>query len=197
VCKKKVKIKLSDGKVRTLQHMSATSFWDVDGKPITAQQFLENLFGVLPDLFRDEDELRALWGRPDTRKDLLEKLSDAGFGNDQLTEMKKLIDAPESDVFDVLAYVAFLNQPISREQRVADHGIQIFSRYDYKQQEFIEFILAQYVRLGVAELDQGKLPMLLAIKYGAISDAARELGSIEQIKDTFVEFQQFLYLKPE
>ena len=87
MCKKKVKIKLSDGKVRTLQHMSATSFWDVDGTPITAAQFLENLFGVLPDLFKNEDELRAIWGRPDNRKELLEKLSEAGFGNEQLTEM--------------------------------------------------------------------------------------------------------------
>lgn len=92
-----------------------------------------------------------------------------------------------------MAYVAFLNDPISREQRVEDHKGQIFSQYDYKQQEFIEFILTQYVRLGVAELDQDKLPMLLAIKYGAISDAAKALGSVEQIKDTFVGFQQYLY----
>ena len=195
VCKKKVVVRLSDGKVRNLQHMSATSFWDADGKLITATQFLENLYGALPALFKDEDELRTIWSRPDTRKDLLGKLSEAGFGSEQLTEMKKLIDAPDTDVYDVLAYVAFANQPISREQRVADHKGQIFSRYDYKQQEFIEFILTQYVRLGVAELDQDKLPMLLELQYGAISDAAKAMGGVEQIRDTFVGFQQYLYLE--
>jgi len=196
VCEKrqKVRIKLSDGKVRQLQVMSATSFWDAEGKPITAAQFLENLFGALPGLFKNEDELRAIWSRPDTRKELLGRLAEAGFGDEQLTEMKKLINAQDSDVFDVLAYVAFTTQPISREERVETHKGLIFSRYDYRQQEFIEFILAQYVRLGVAELDQDKLPTLLELKYGALADAAKQMGGVEQIRDVFVGFQRYLYL---
>lgn len=195
VCKKKpkLKIKLSDGKVRELQSMSATSFWDADGKPISAAQFLQNLFGALPALFTNEDELRAIWSRPDTRKQLLGRLADAGFGYELLIEIRKLINADESDVFDVLAYVAFTTQPISREERVQSHKEQIYSRYDYKQQEFIEFVLGQYVRLGVSELDQDKLPTLLELQYGALSDAAREMGGVEQIRDVFVGFQEYLY----
>ncbi len=35
---------------------------------MSAQQFMEMLFGRLPEFFKDEDALRALWSTPDTRK---------------------------------------------------------------------------------------------------------------------------------
>ncbi len=41
----KIKVKLADGKARTIQHMTATSFWHPDGTPMSAQQFMEALFG--------------------------------------------------------------------------------------------------------------------------------------------------------
>jgi len=41
--------------------MMTTSFWQPDGRPMSAQQFLEALFGKLPEFFKDEEELRALW----------------------------------------------------------------------------------------------------------------------------------------
>ncbi|MCR3923402.1 MAG: DEAD/DEAH box helicase family protein, partial [Firmicutes bacterium] len=66
--KTKLKIKLADGKEREIQHMISTSFWSADGKPISAQEFLDNLFGTLPELFKDEEELRTIWSVPSTRK---------------------------------------------------------------------------------------------------------------------------------
>ncbi len=44
---------------------------------------------------------------PDTRKKLLLGLAEKGFGYDQLAEMQRIIDAEKSDLFDVLAYVAY------------------------------------------------------------------------------------------
>ncbi len=81
ICRKrrKLRIKLADGKERTIQHMSATSYWSPDGKPMSAVQFVQRLFGELPTLFRNEDEIRELWGRPETRKALLEGLEENGY----------------------------------------------------------------------------------------------------------------------
>jgi hypothetical protein len=59
--KKKAKVKLADGKDRAIQHMVCTTFWHPDGTPMSAQQFMELLFGKLPEFFKDEAELRALW----------------------------------------------------------------------------------------------------------------------------------------
>lgn len=192
-CEKKVKIKLADGKERTIQHMTATTFWDVDGKPISAAQFVEKLYGELPELFKNEDELRLLWGQPDTRKKLLSSLDERGYGTEQLAEIGKLIEAEKSDLYDVLAYIAFVQAPITREERVSAHKGDIFTHYDYKQQQFLEFVLSQYVKEGVGELDQEKLPSLLELKYHAVGDAVAEMGSAAGIREVFVGFQRYLY----
>jgi len=192
-CPKKAKIKLADGKEITIQHMSATSFWGADGKPISAAEFLNNLFGDLPEFFKDEDELRRIWSQPDTRKTLLNGLSEKGYGDEQLIEIKRMIDAENSDLFDVLAYIAFALNPITRKERVETNKGRIFSHYDDKQQAFLDFVLSQYIKEGVQELDQAKLPDLLELKYHAISDAAAELGSVASIRDMFTGFQRYLY----
>ena len=114
VCRRKVKVKLADGKERTIQHMMCTSFWHPDGTPMSAHQFLELLFGKLPEFFHDEEELRTVWSAPDTRKQLLQGLAEKGFGADQLAEMQRIIDAENCDLFDVLAHVAYARPPITR-----------------------------------------------------------------------------------
>jgi type I restriction enzyme R subunit len=190
----RLKIKLADGKERAIQHMMATTFWSADGKPMSAAQFIERLFGELPALFRNEDELRALWSEPGMRKALLEGLAEKGFGDAQLTEIKRLIDAEKSDLYDVLAYIAFALSPITREERVQTRKGTIFAHYgDDKLRSFLDFVLAEYVKEGVGELDQSKLTPLLELKYRAVSDAARELGGIPKIRETFIGFQKYLY----
>jgi type I restriction enzyme R subunit len=189
----KIKIKLADGKERVIQHMMATTFWSVDGRPMSAAEFVTRLFGELPALFKDEDELRTLWSQPDTRKALLESLAERGYGDEQLHEIERLIDAEKSDLYDVLAYIAFALSPITRQERADASRPMITSQYDAKLQAFLNFVLSQYVQEGVGELDQEKLPHLLELKYRAISDAARELGGVANIRDAFIGFQRHLY----
>ncbi|XSG82093.1 MAG: EcoAI/FtnUII family type I restriction enzme subunit R [Methyloligella sp. ZOD6] len=190
---KKIKIKLADGKERTIQSMIATTYWSPDGKPISANQMIEALYGELPHFFKDEEELRRLWSKPDTRKALLQSLSEKGFGSEQLTEIGRMINAEKSDVFDVLAYIAFALSPITRSDRVEAHKGEIYAEYDGPLRTFLDFVLAQYVEQGVDELDQAKLGHLLELKYHTVSDAAEKLGDIPTIRDSFVGFQQYLY----
>ncbi|MBI3902143.1 MAG: DEAD/DEAH box helicase family protein [Nitrosomonadales bacterium] len=193
--KKKVRVKLRDGKERNLQHISVTTFWGPDGKPISAAEFLTLLFGELPAFFKDEDELRALWSLPDTRKKLLEGLAEKGYDKDQLCEMQKIIDAENSDLFDVLAHVAFAMQPITREERASVAYREVQERFSDKQQTFLDFVLAHYVQEGVEELEQEKLTKLLRLRYhDSIPDAVADLGGdITEIRNLFAGFQRYLY----
>ena len=192
--KTRTRIKLADGKERTLQHMVATTFWSADGRPMSAAQFLESLFGALPEFFKNEAELRAIWSMPDTRKAFLAGLADKGFGKDTLVEMQRAIEAENSDLCDVLAYVAFALYPVTREERAGKAKIEIHSHFNDKQQAFLEFVLSQYVKEGVEELDQEKLSPLLKLKYNnALADAVSDLGSVDQIRDVFIGFQKYLY----
>ena len=194
VCVKKVKVKLKDGKEREIQHMISTSFWSADGKPISAEEFLNNLFGELPNLFKSEDELRTLWSNPMTRRTLLEKLDDIGFGKEELSTLQCLINAEKSDLFDVLEYVFNgEHHPMTREARVAAAQATIFALLNDQQKEFIEFVLSKYIETGVEELDQDKLPILLTNKYQSLEDAKDILGNVANISSLFIEFQKHLY----
>jgi type I restriction enzyme R subunit len=193
----KVKVQLADGKARLIQHMTVTTFWHPDGTPITAQQFMEMLFGRLPEFFKSEEELRQLWCTPATRTDLLHRLAEKGFGSEQLTEMQRIIDAENSDLFDVLAYVAYALPTVTRLSRAATAKTTIRTRFDTKQQAFIDFVLTQYVQVGVEELASEKLAPLLRLKYhNAIVDAVDDLGRPEEISKVFTGFQQYLYPPP-
>ena len=125
---------------------------------MSAQQFMEMLFGKLPEFFKDEAELRALWSAPDTRAKLLQGLAEKGFGRDQMAEMQKIIDAEKSDLFDVLAHVAYALPPLTREERAAKAKVEISTHFNTKQQVFLDFVLSHYVqrrrrRTGPGETD--------------------------------------------
>lgn len=190
----RVRVKLADGKERTIQHMMVTSFWHPDGTPMSAQQFLEMLFGKLPEFFRDEAELRALWSAPDTRARLLAGLAEKGFGWEQMAEMQRIIDAEKSDLFDVLAHVAYALPTVSRQKRAEQARAAISTHFSDRQQAFLDFVLAHYVSEGVQELEREKLKPLLRLKYhDSIADAVADLGQAEEIGRMFTGFQRFLY----
>jgi len=190
--KRMIKIKLADGKIRELDSIVRTLFYSADGTPISSEEYLQNLFGALPEIFKSENELREIWSRPDTRKKLLEELKEKGFAKEQLEEFQKVLHAENSDLYDVLAYVAFHSTIVERTQRAENAKLHL-GNYDAKQQEFLNFVLNKYVSSGVYELDEEKLSPLLLLKYNAITDAKKELGDIASIRNTFIGFQTHLY----
>ncbi|HMQ87044.1 MAG TPA: DEAD/DEAH box helicase family protein [Flavilitoribacter sp.] len=187
-----IRIRLADNKVRELDSMIRTSFWSPEGKPISAETFIQQLFGDLPTFFRDEDELRKIWSLPGTRKKLLEELSEKGYTQAQLEDLRRLVHGEDSDLYDVLSYVAYHRNLVPRLNRAENAKIHLQS-YNPQQQEFLNFVLDQYVKEGVDELDDAKLPQLLELKYRAIADAKRVLGDIKTIRETFIGFQGYLY----
>jgi type I restriction enzyme, R subunit len=190
----RVRVKLADEKARTIQHMMVTSFWHPDGTPMSAQQFMEMLFGKLPDFFKNEAELRRLWSAPDTRTKLLQGLGEKGFSGEQLAEMQRIINAENSDLFDVLAHVAYALPTLTRAERASYAKVNFDSNFSAKQKAFLDFVLAHYVAEGVRELDQEKLTPLLRLKYhDSIADAVADLGRAEEIGAVFAGFQKYLY----
>ena len=193
----KIRVKLPNDRELAIEHTVSTTFIGPDGNAMTVQEFLNSLYGKLPDLFKSEEELRRIWSNPLTRKTLLEELDEAGFGKDDLENLQKIIDAEQCDLFDVLEFISYSRKPITREQRVASAQRNIFSMLDNNQKEFLEFVLTKYIDTGVEELDQEKLPSLLELKYHAVSDAAEKLGGVAKIRELFIGFQKYLYQQPK
>ena len=193
VCEK-LEITLSDGRARQIKHISAAMYWSSEGRPITAKEFIERMFDDLPQFFSDEEQLREIWSDPTTREKLLNDLSEAGYDGEKLDSMKDLIDAKESDVYDVLAFVAYAIETRTRLERAKQAKSAVAEAFgDYRQREFIDFILDKYVEDGVHELAANKMRSLIELKYNTISDATLVLGAPAAIRETFIGFQKYLY----
>lgn len=191
----KVVIKLADGKERQFQHMTSRMFYSVDGKPISLTEFIDSLFKTLdmPDLFKNEEELRAIWAVPSTRKVLLQQLESAGFAVDDLKSIQELIEAKNSDLFDVLEYIKYNLTPVMRKARAVISRSIMQTELTAKQMEFVDFLVQQYVIAGVEELDDSKLETLLAIRYRTATDGVAILGSVDIARNIFLTFQKHLY----
>ncbi len=189
----RIKVKLGNGKEHTIEHTLTTTFIGPDGNPMTVQEFLNALYGKIPEMFKSEEDLRKIWSSPVTRKILLDKLDEAGFGKEELTNLQKIIDAEKCDLFDVLEFVAYSAKTLTREERVASAQTNIFAMLDNHQKEFLEFVLTKYIETGVEELDREKLPILLTNKYHSLEDAKEVLGEAAKISSLFIEFQKYLY----
>lgn len=187
-----VRVKLSDHKEREIDATIRTTFYDPSGKPISAEEFIKQLYGDLPSFFGSEEELRKIWSLPGTRKQLLQELNEKGYTNDQLHDLSRLIHGEDCDLFDVLSYVAYHKTLVPRLERAERARIYMDS-YNKNQQEFLDFVLSQYVQSGISELDDAKLPDILELKYHAIADAKAKLGTTKTIRETFIGFQGYLY----
>ena len=192
--REKIIIKLAEGKELMIKSMSTYLFY-FQGQPVTAEEFIKKLFNtiVLPTILKNEDELRKMWSSPITRNELIKKLEDNGFSKPDLKQIQTLIEAEDSDIFDVLEHIAYSKKPIPRTTRVTNAEKEIHKNLNDDQKEFIDFVLSRYAEGGVEELDLDRLSSLIELKYNTIHDGLRVLGSVDKIKNTFIEFQKHLY----
>ena len=54
-------------------------------------------------------------------------------------------------------------------------------------------MLSRYVEGGVEELDISRLGSLIELKYKTLHDGQKVLGNVDEIRNTFIDFQKYLY----
>ncbi len=190
--KEHLEIKLSDGRTRRIKFINDVMFWGADGKPISAQEFIEEMFGRLPDFFSSSEDLHRMWADPDTRDALLQKLEEAGYGEDVLKDIRKIIDAEDCDLLDVLEYIAYNTTPIERRVR-AERIDHFYRNLSEAQKQFVEYMVNAYIKSGVDELRMNKLKTLLALKFGSVPEGISAMGGAPVARQVFKEFQYHLY----
>lgn len=191
----KIVVKLADGKERTIRFIATTTYWSADGKPISAAEFLNRLFGDLSGIIGDEDELRRIWSDPDNRERFLTQLAEAGYDRDRLDEIRHLVDAPKSDLFDVLAYVLFTSNPKTRRDRAERLRQGRMDEYQGELRQLLLGILTAYESVGEEELASKKLTQFLTARYGSVSEGMYRLGDLMSVRDAFKRMQSHLYAR--
>ena len=189
-----IEIELSqDRKIQVKKGFEWEEKFMFDGELISLNEFVKILFGRLPKFFKDDDDLHAQWQNPDTRAALLDQLEREGFPLEKIRMVQNLLSMDKCDLLDVLEYLAYNTTPIERQQRVALIKSDIVADLNAKQTAFVDFVLQQYIQQGYSELSMENLPELIKLKYGTISDAKSELGTLGEINKVFVGFQKELY----
>jgi len=155
---------------------------------------MKMLFGDLSSLVEDEDGLREKWSDPEARDHFIAVLEEKGYDRDKLEDMRRLIDAPDSDIFDVLAYVRFSLDPKTRFERAQIAREDGMAAHQAEMRDFLESVLSAYEREGSRELSFNKLGTFLQVKYGTIGEGKAALGGdLASIREAFIGVQQVLY----
>lgn len=192
--REKIVVKLADGTLRRIKYIASTTYWSPEGRPISAAEFLARLFGDLSRMIADEDQLRSLWSDPDNREHFLGQLSDHGYDRDRLNDIRRLVDAPDSDLFDVLSYVLFTNPPRTRHDRADSVRAGGIVEPDGDMKDLLLAILRAYETRGESELATRKLGTFLTARYGSVNEGKAKLGGLPAVKEAFRKMQAALYL---
>lgn len=195
----KPKLTIRLGKNREIKVIDVeTRYIDENGKPLSIQEFVERLIQQLPGLFKSVDELREIWSDPDQRDQLLQKLVQAGFDKEQLATLRRMFEAEDCDIFDLLAFLAF-EQPMATRKARADSvrsNSDFFGNYQQeKAKEFLNFVLNRYEQTGSSELSRERLPALIELSgLGTTKDASQAFGGKPaHLLAAFKQLQHQLY----
>ena len=109
------------------------------------------------------------------------------------SNMRRLIDSPNSDVFDVWALVRFALAPRARAERAEAARSAGLGGHEVEMRQFLDHVLKAYADHGVEELSLGKIRDFLRIRYGGTNDAKAILGPVSEIRKAFVDIQGHLF----
>ncbi len=193
--KEKIVVKLNGRNIKVID--LEIRYVGDNGRPLTVSEFLEKLIEFLPNLFSSEEQLRELWSKPETREELLTKLGQTGFDDEQIETLQKMFEAEESDVFDLLAYISYSKKLVTRNHRAetTKQKSDFFKKYENeKAQQFLYFVLDRYKKDGIEELKRDKLSELIQLNgLGTTQEAAKAFGNANNLINAFYKLQQVMY----
>ena len=191
--KKKVIVRLSDKRSMELK-TTWTERFQFGDELISIEEFIQRLFGKLPQFFNGPEDLRKQWEHPDTRQALLSHLESEGFHEEKLQTIQRVMGREDCDLLDVLEYIAYETEPILRSKRVEFVKQDYYKQQSAAQKEFTDFLIVQYLRNSYREFTSDNLSAFLKLKYGTTADATARLNmNGTQIRNHYFEFQRQLY----
>ncbi len=191
--REKITIEIKSKKLKVIN--IETSYVGSDGKPLKTSEYLTLLVGILGEFYDDEAKLREVWATPKSRRALLERLRAMNIDDEQLEDLKTIFDAPQSDIYDVLAHLSFNLELKTRSERVlaVEHGSFIKRHHSEKAKTFLEFILERYEKEGVKELDEDKLSSLIELSRIDKGELKSAFGGVSHIKEEYLALQREIY----
>lgn len=194
--KEKLVVKLAPNREVKVIDIETRYLDPLTGKHLNSNDFLKRIIGDLPSIYQDEHQLRMLWSNPETREELLHNLANIWLDSEQLEDLKKMFEAENSDIFDILAHISF-NSDIKYRAERSQYGEETVEKYQsLKAKEFLEFLLGLYVKNGILEFRKDGLSSKIALfNKWQPREIAESFWGIEELKNAYYELQKSLYVK--
>jgi len=185
------KFYLSEGVEVTIA-VETVQMRDTNGKLRTVQ-FNQYAKEQITMLFSSINEFRNKWNNLKEREEILTELENRGISIEQLTEISKQKD---SDLFDLICYVAYDLKPLTRKQRadlLLKNKTDFFANYSSKAREILELIVEKYIDFGLNQINPNIVLSPPISQLGNSIEIAKEFGGIEQLQRAIEELQVLLY----
>lgn len=193
----KLKVKLNAARSLEIINRETRYIDPSSGKPLGAEEYLKVLLGKLPALYQSEQQLRDLRSDPETREQLLKQLEEIGIDEEQLATLQRMFDAPDSDIFDILAHLSFSEDIKTRSERVQwvwNNGEIMHKIGDIKAKDFLEYVLQYYHKRGSVELVRSKIGEVIELyNHGSVLDMTKVFGGFEKLVEAWKEVQKELF----
>jgi len=161
---------------------------------ITLAEYVQRLFGRVPEFFSGKEDLIEKWSNPETREQLLQTMEEAGFAVDKLNLLKNMLKMQKCDLLDVLEFIAYNSTPMERAKRVEIVRKKYVDKLTEEQRGFDNLILDYYVNNGFNQLSVDNLKTFINIRFNSVSDAKERLQmSVTDIREHYLELQRRLY----
>ena len=174
-----------------------SQYLDVDGKLITEdyrvllkddiKKTLQAEFGTLTDFLRR-------WNGAERKQAVLAEL--AGHGIPLEILQQAVANGSELDAFDLVAHVAFDQNPLTRRERANNvKKRNVFGKYGEQARAVLETLLEKFADHGVQDIEDAKvLELPLFAQFGSKTQIRRGIfGSVEQYAQAVNELEQALY----
>lgn len=194
--KERLRVRLADNRELKVIDIETRYLDPVSWKHLNSEDFLKKIIWELPTFYKDESQLRMLWSNPETREELLQSLSKIWLDTEQLDDLKDIFEAKWSDIFDILAHLSFDSDIKFRSER-SIYWEEVVEKYqNLKAKEFLEFLLALYVKNWILEFRKDWLASKIQLfNKGEAREVAEEFWGFEELRGAYYEVQKSLYVK--
>lgn len=195
----RVKYYINDVDVRVAVERS--QYLDADGKLITEdyrvllkddiKKALQTEFGSLTDFLRR-------WNGAERKHVILEELASNGVPLEVLRQA--VANGSDLDAFDLVAYVAFDQKPLTRRERANNvKKRDIFGKYGEQARTVLDALLDKFADHGVQDIEDAKVLELPPFdRLGSRTEIRRNIfGSLEKYTQAVHDLEKALYEVPE
>ncbi|MEU0236494.1 EcoAI/FtnUII family type I restriction enzme subunit R [Nocardiopsis sp. NPDC006198] len=165
------------------------------GEELTVQQYIDRAGEQIRTVAVNVNTLSQLWRDPTKRAALREQLA---AGNADPAVLSVLLERPDADEYDLLAFAGYQTEIRSREERARQFeqvGSDFLSEFTDVQRQVVSLLIDKYRLAGIEEIASAEVFSLSPFveQFSGARGIIKIFGSVSAVKNLLRDLQEHLY----